>query len=117
MNYLDAYITTALWSSLDRDDNPLDDNYSIDDLAPESVDRANKDIQAFINAVEKQGLDTSDHEYSQVMYDFWLTRNGHGTGFWDGDYEKILGDKLTDICEKIGSVDLYVGDDNKLYFM
>ena len=23
------------------------------------------------------------HDYSQAGHDFWLTRNGHGTGFWD----------------------------------
>jgi hypothetical protein len=49
------------------------------------------------------------------MHDFWLTRNGHGAGFWDGDYEEELGEKLTAICKKMGSIDLYVGDDNKIY--
>lgn len=32
----------------------------------------------FVNA---SGLDPE-----QAGYDFWFTRNGHGAGFWDGDW-------------------------------
>ena len=32
---------------------------------------------------------------SQAGHDFWLTRNGHGAGFWDGDWP-IYGDMLTE---------------------
>lgn len=43
-------------------------------------------------------------------HDFWLTRNGHGCGFWDRDLGEI-GDKLTEAAKKFGEVNLYVGDD------
>ncbi len=30
----------------------------------------------------------SDDEIEEAGYDFWLTRNNHGAGFWDGDWPK-----------------------------
>ena len=56
---------------------------------------------------------------TQVAHDFWLTRNGHGAGFWDRTYNNDVdgkkGDKLTKIAEKFGGSTLYVGDDGKIY--
>ena len=114
-DYEKAYFTTALWSSNDNDDNPLDQEYSLDDLAPETIAQAKKDIDAFLKAIESQGLDTSEHDSDQIMHDFWLTRNRHGAGFWDGDYEQDLGDKLTDISCSLGTIDLYAGDGGLIY--
>jgi hypothetical protein len=50
----------------------------------------------------------------QIGHDLWLTRNGHGVGFWDrglGD----RGDTLSEICRAMGEVDTYVGDDDELH--
>jgi hypothetical protein len=50
-------------------------------------------------------------------HDFWLTRNGHGAGFWDRTpLEKgKLGDELTKLCKAFGESDLYWGDDGGIY--
>ena len=48
-------------------------------------------------------------------HDFWLTRCGHGCGFWDGDWPDDLGEELTEACKDMGQCDLYVGDDGKVY--
>lgn len=47
--------------------------------------------------------------------DFWLTRNGHGAGFWDRGYEESVGAALTSACKTFGESNLYTGDDGKLY--
>lgn len=47
-------------------------------------------------------------------HDFALTRNGHGAGFWDGDWP-VYGRLLTKISESFGGVDLYIGDDGLIY--
>lgn len=116
-DYEQDYFTTALWVETSDKGEPLDSNYSFDDLAPETVERARKDITEFVNEIERLGLDTSDHDSGQIMHDFWLTRNGHGAGFWDGDYEEKLGEALTKLSKKFGYIHVYVGDDNKIYFM
>lgn len=54
-------------------------------------------------------------DLTQVAHDFWLTRNRHGAGFWDGDYPEKVGARLTDAAHKFGECWLYVGDDGTLY--
>ena len=46
-------------------------------------------------------------------HDFWLTRNRHGAGFWDGDWKD--GDKLTEMSHDEGEIYLYV-EDGKVHY-
>lgn len=104
------YIETALWSSTDFDGNPLDDQYDADDLAPETLKQMIEDCKDF----QEHHSDLWDDD-SRAGHDFWLTRNRHGAGFWDGDYPEPQASKLTDASHAYGSCDLYPGDDGKLY--
>ena len=110
-----AYTEAALWSSTDNSDdsggNPLDDNYGIDDLAPETIQSIIEDCQAFQN----EHFEDIANDLERAGHDFWLTRNGHGAGFWDGDWDEEIGDRLTKASDAYGSVDLYVGDDGRIY--
>jgi hypothetical protein len=49
--------------------------------------------------------------------DFWYTRNGHGTGFWDRDLPGELGEKLSTIAKNFCGQTPYRGDDGKMYLM
>lgn len=51
----------------------------------------------------------------QAGRDFWYTRNGHGCGFWDGDWPEPYATALTDASKAFKSVDVYLGDDGKVY--
>lgn len=57
----------------------------------------------------------ADWSAEQAGHDLWLTRCGHGAGFWDRD--KPHGDELTALVGH-GTIfdnrDVYVGDDGKL---
>ena len=115
---IEAYIEAALWSTTDESDEnggePMDLNYTKDDIDPESLQRIIVDCTQFVHdniELIKAGNITSE----MVGYDFWLTRNGHGCGFFDRDLGDI-GDKLTDICDEWGELHPYVGDDGKIYF-
>lgn len=44
-------------------------------------------------------------------FDFYLTRAGHGAGFWDGDWSEPHATILTDGCEGQGDDYLYLNDD------
>ena len=112
MQFINDYIETALWSSTDFEGEPLDDLYTVDDIAPEALKTMKKDCYDFIQAAETRhiNMDETDHP----GHDFWLTRNRHGAGFWDGAYPKY-GDQLTDLAHAFGDCDLYVGDDGQLY--
>lgn len=45
---------------------------------------------------------------------FWLTRNGHGAGFW-GDWPEPQATYLTEASKAAGPCDLHLGDDGLLY--
>lgn len=51
---------------------------------------------------------------SNAGHDFWLTRNGHGAGFWDRDLGDV-GDALTKVADTFSNIDAYMGDDGKVY--
>ena len=106
--FLDAYIAVALWSSTDDNDTPLDENYTTGDL----MDQMIEDCAAFIAKA-----DLPDERFTQAGHDFWLTRNGHGSGFWDRPevYGEEKAQELTALAESFGPVDLYVGDDGRIY--
>jgi hypothetical protein len=55
-----------------------------------------------------------DMSPTQAGHDFWLTRNGHGAGFWDRGLGEV-GRRLTDACKPYGSAYLYVGDNGMIY--
>ncbi len=112
--FVQSYLVTMLWSSYDLTDNddncePLDENYGIDDISDELKKESIDDCKDFLT----QADDMID-DYGSAGHDFWLTRNGHGAGFWDGDYPEH-GDKLTEISKIYGGSDPYSGDDGKIY--
>jgi hypothetical protein len=109
-----AYIEAALWSTNDESDEqggePLEKNYSASDIAPETMEKMIADAADF---QERFGELYSDS--SQAGHDFWLTRIGHGAGFWDGDYPEPEATKLTDASKEYGEFYLYIGDDGMIY--
>lgn len=110
---LHHYAICALWSSVDDEGEPLDDDKSVDDIAPSTMKSMREDCEDFITAnaklLKKSGL--SDE---QIGHDFWLTRNGHGAGFWDRGFGKT-GEKISDAARVYGEVYLYIGDDGLIY--
>jgi hypothetical protein len=58
---------------------------------------------------------TQGDEQAYMAHDWILTRNRCGSGFWDGDWDKEFGQKLTELCHKQGEIELYLGDDQLLY--
>lgn len=54
---------------------------------------------------EQRSFDPSQGSVSSYAgHDFWLTRQRHGTGFWDRGLGE-LGDRLTDAAHSYGSAD------------
>ena len=112
VEFVNAYITCALWSSTDDNDCPLDSNYSKEDLSP--LLYTTSIIECYDFFKENYTLWFRHMDCSQAGHDFWLTRNGHGAGFWDRGIGRA-GELLTDRANAAGQVDLYVGDDGKIY--
>lgn len=112
---LRGYLGTALWSErdvlIDNHNLDLEKDFDLDDFTKEAIDKAKKDCELF---KEKAGDLLNGLDLSIVGHDFWLTRNGHGAGFWDGDYEKSVGEKLTQISKEFGVINLFLTEDDKI---
>lgn len=111
-----AYMECALWSTNDESTpsggEPMDTNYSITDIADETVVVMRADCDKF----QAENAEDIRGEESQAGHDFWLTRGGHGCGFWEvPDWPEEAGKRLTAAAKAFGEFDLYVGDDGKIY--
>ena len=49
--------------------------------------------------------------------DLYLTRNGHGAGFWDRGLAGQSGTDLSNAARRLGESSLYAGDDHRLYLL
>lgn len=113
-----AYVEAALWSSFTEDGTPLDQTEH--ELAQETWDKMITDCKAFRDAnagliFVSDNLKIVGDPESRAGHDFWLTRCGHGAGFWDGDWHEPAASVLTKASKAFGNVDLYVGDDGLIY--
>ena len=117
-----AYLECALWASMDETDEntggePLDANYTFEDIAPETLQEMVTDCVKFqelhgvpcYNSPQWTDAELSGH-------DFWLTRNHHGCGFWDRtELSETDQTRLTNAAHEFGEYYLYLGDDGLIY--
>ena len=89
-------------------------NLNIHNFDENSIIKTYLDIKKFLNLV---GSAVDDIDESDIGHDLWLTRNHHGTGFWDRGYEDTISGILTKASKSLGEVQLYIGDDTKLYIV
>lgn len=121
---LGGYIAVALWSSTDEIDpetggDPMDANYGPDDIHPDTLASMTAACELFLLSNDHYIAD-GPGDASQAGRDFWLTRCGHGTGFWDrGDdvWHPVARDAMDAYSRDAGNVDLYVGDDGMIHQM
>jgi hypothetical protein len=105
-----AYLSAALWAS-DDGEQPLDKHYGLVDIALPMLQQAIAECDAFQSA--HSALIQTD--LTTAGYDFFLTRNHHGSGYWDGAYSENDGNALTIACRLYPSIDLYVGEDGEIH--
>lgn len=124
-----ALAETILYSECDDNGVPLDANYFVQDFDEESLKKLYGEYQQFLSVVEEKIIEKIGEEWdciddfydlaqpalNQTEYDYILTRNRHGAGFWDGDWSDSVSEILTDAAHAQGEFDVYVGDDRKIY--
>ena len=116
MAYPTQALETLLWSSRVDDDHA--DQF---EASQELKDRVGDDFARFEDKLNEvmpdfdivEDCTIQCDEFERLEHDFILTINGHGAGFWDGDWKS--GDKLTELCKHFQAIEVYLGDDNLLY--
>lgn len=110
-DFIQGYMRCMIWSETDESDEsggvPIDCNYSTDDFPEADVKEITKDCQRFIKenaALLEEAMGRPGYDSGRAGHDFWLTRQGHGAGYWDRDElkEENLGGRLTAACEAFG---------------
>lgn len=111
-----SYIETALWSSTDDMGMRLTQSFGTAHIANECLMKMILDCHNFVaengHFITSSNLTKNCDPDIKAGHDFWLTRNRHGAGFWDGDWVDPVGKELSEASRKCGSCDLYIGKDN-----
>jgi hypothetical protein len=94
----------AVESGLDPDKHDFDWSH-------EALERAKADCEKF-QAENAEAIETGEN----AGHDFWYTRNHHGVGFWDGDWEEPWATQLDNASKKFPELSAYLGDDGLIYF-
>jgi predicted aminopeptidase len=113
-----AYIEAMFFTDANSDSEELADA-SFAELAPETLQSIIKDCTdfqtSFAELIERAcALGWMTYDEASAGHDFWFTRNGHGTGFWDRGLGDV-GNELTEMSKPYGEVSLYRGDDGLIY--
>lgn len=118
-----AYVEAALWASScngtaehegcrgeDCDVSLATLGYTAETLDPGTADIMAAEVRAFVALCAEERPNVFDGiNPALVGVDFWLTRNGHGAGFWDRGLGEV-GDHLTYWAKTYGHASLYVTD-------
>lgn len=127
-----AYIGTALWCGVERkDDDPLKDSDRDTSKLEEDFDPADLGalragaalwcgqmapaIREAENTGEVKLPADGSGAFGLAGKDFWLTRNGHGANFKSGDWPEPFATTLYDAAKAAGEIDLFIGEDDKVY--
>lgn len=134
-----AYLEAVLFTEEEQPEEEGLQNPSFDDFSPEAIEEAKADCEklqtqyknllalAYSSPAQyaastnpERGTITDSYGEEQAGHDLWLTRNGHGAGFWDRGLG-VVGEKLSELCGykkdcPFPPVDCYLGDDGKIYF-
>jgi len=113
-SFTQGYVEALFWTECNSDNEELEDK-CFSDLAPGTLQEIIKDCKDFqeTNKVLLGAAYTMSYNEEQAGHDYWLTRNGHGAGFWDRGIGGI-GEKLSEAC-RYTEVCVYAGDDGKVY--
>ena len=93
------------------------DSFISQDLDEDSKIDSYLDIKKFISLAGKEAVEEAieDQGLFRLGMDIWLTRNGHGPGFFDHSYDDDNEKKLMDAARSLKEKYLYIGDDNKIH--
>jgi len=105
-----AYIECLEWTAISLDeDGDFIDSADVEDLTAEQQREIHEDCQAFFKA---NYFDIQTN-FRLAGHDFCLTRNGHGAGFWDGNWPPVVETRLTENSRPYGSQTLAYYDEDQ----
>lgn len=125
--FFNSYLEAALWrSTIDegeqndgRNGDPFDAHFNIADFDEDALELLHTHALSFWSRVacyvphEKGRANGGRPGPAQAGHDFWLTQNGHGAGFWDGDWP-TYGETFTKISKCYPELHLSITETGKV---
>ena len=107
----EGYVSCAFWTAPEDLIAPTSGEF---DLSPHRSRipaamwaQARRVCERFYN---ENRADLSTYPATNAGIDLYLSRNGHGAGFWEDDYtDPPVGDRLQESARKLGEIDIYKG--------
>lgn len=115
--FIAGYIKCLYFVDTGDDDQPSSDRVLSDEAYEYVVDICTTfwdNYGDIVMAATCTGYDVTQAE--RAGFDFYLTRQGHGSGFWDGDWSEPHGDTLTEASGYSGD-HVYLDDDGYISIM
>ena len=114
--FTQGYIEAAFFTSTGSGDDESLETATTAEIAPTALAAVVADCARWqeANAALLAEAYATGYEPQRAGNDYWYTRNGHGTGFWDRDLGET-GDMLANAC-RYHEVNLVRGDDGLIYF-
>lgn len=114
------YLEAILFGELDDSEEgaPLDENFTIFDFSEDAREKACADCEEFLARASIRGFDVLSWNYDkaeQAAFDFYFSRQGHGTGFFDRP--ELYGEDrhaLQEIAKGMGERCWYVSSNGKI---
>lgn len=116
LKYYSDYFEAMFWADIDdREDLEYDGYLDFSSIDLDSAVKQIEDLDKFFQSAESI-LEWTEYTDAQAQHDFYLTRCGHGAGFWDGDHcSSEMGQVLTTMAQSFGPVDIVVSSDGVIY--
>lgn len=105
-----GYLECAAWCDINSDSEGLElqaheQGATFSETAREA---AKRDCRAFAFQINASSWDYAGYDLARLGHDFWLSRNGHGAGFFDRDeLPKAVRDFAQDKARRWGSTNVF----------
>lgn len=127
--FFDGYVEAMFFTEGNFTEDGEREPLSFSDIAQETIEQMRSDCKTFETAniqALQDFYNIPDTGPSTAGHEFWMTRNGHGTGFFDADLgapKEVREDpaviaaikSLEFACKAFNQCDTYVGDDGQIY--
>jgi len=115
-----GYLEAALWTEEERLGQEYEDlDFNVHNFTEDAEIDVYEDIKKFISGLSEKTitfLKSDGIVPSQIGHDLWLTRNGHGAGFWDRGLDEEITKDIMDSVKNLKELNLTVGDDGRFMF-
>ena len=116
-DFITGYVECAEWCTIDYPEDGSEPTGCIDARAErwsaEAMDEVRRECVEFIDA-NRADLKATGLPWDCLGHDFMLTRNHHGTGYWDRGLGAV-GDRLTEAAHAYGETNYWVDAQGEVY--